>query len=258
MSCGPSPDAPERSRFRRAARRLERLYKSNLYRLRRIAARARIPYRPHRRRWGIDLPLGAVSSIQHGALHYSYRGIPMLKNPFDVALYQLLLWQARPRTVIEIGSYLGASALWLADMMKNCGIDGTVISIDVEVPAPPQPHGTVRFLKGDANALDATLAPDLLATLPRPLMVFEDSNHTFETTRAVLEFFAPVLQSGEYIVVEDGAVSDLGRAHHYHGGPGRAISAFLREHPEFAIDAGFCDRYGHNFTGNPNGYLRRL
>jgi cephalosporin hydroxylase len=75
---------------------------------------------------------------------------------------------------------------------------------------------------------------------------------------AVLEFFAPLLHSGEYIVIEDGAVSDLGVAHEYGGGPGLGISRFLARNSQFEIDPAYCDRYGHNFTGNPNGYLRRI
>ena len=131
----------------------------------------------------------------------------MLKNPFDVALYQLLFWQTKPRTVIEIGSYLGASALWFADVMRNCDIMGTVVSIDIKPPQPPETRANVYFLKGDANALDTVLTPNMLAGLERPLMVIEDSTHTAETSLAVLEFFAPVLRSGEYIVIEDGVVT---------------------------------------------------
>jgi cephalosporin hydroxylase len=249
---------PEGSLMRHAGKHIERLYKSQLCRFRRTLSNAAIPHRPGRRVWGIDLSQKAVESIQAGSLQYSYRGIPMLKNPFEVALYPLLFWQVKPRTVIEIGSYLGGSALWLADLMRNCDINGTVISIDIKTPAPPERRNNVRFLKGDANALDAVLSPAFLARLDRPLVVVEDSTHAAETTLAVLEFFGPVLRSGEYIVIEDGVVSDLGRAHHFNGGPGLAISLFLSGHPEFEIDAGFCDRYGHNFTGNPNGYLRRL
>ena len=36
---------------------------------------------------------------------------PMLKNPFDLALYLLLLRRLKPRTVIEIGSKSGGSGL---------------------------------------------------------------------------------------------------------------------------------------------------
>jgi len=248
---------PEFSFMSRAGKYIERRYKALYYRLRRTLSHASIPYRPGGRAWAIDLPLKALDSIQYGTLRYSYRGISMLKNPFEIALYQLLFWQVKPRTVIEIGSYLGASAIWFADMMRNCDVNGTVISIDIKVPTPAEQRENVRFLEGDANDLNTVLTPAILATLERPLVVIEDSTHTAETTLAVLKFFASILRSGEYIVIEDGVVSDLGRAHRFNGGPGLAISQFLSTHPEFEIDAGFCDRYGHNFTGNPNGYLRR-
>jgi cephalosporin hydroxylase len=252
-----APRRAELSFIARTGEHIERLYKIQLARFRRFLSLTSIPYRPGGRSWRAGLPITAVQSIQAGALQYSYRGIPMLKNPLDVALYQLLFWQLKPRTVIEIGSYLGASALWFADLMRNCDVEGTVMSIDIKPPSAPEPRSNVHFLAGDANALGCVLTPDVLAKLERPLIVIEDSTHLAETTLAVLEFFAPLLRPGEYIVIEDGIVSDLGRAHRFNGGPGLAISRFLRDHPEFGVDADLCDRYGHNFTGNPNGYLRR-
>ena len=59
---------------------IERFYKTQLYRIRRLLSRRRIPYRPGGRGWAIGLPLNAVESIQAGALRYSYRGMPMLKH----------------------------------------------------------------------------------------------------------------------------------------------------------------------------------
>ena len=45
----------------------------------------------------------------------------------------------------------------------------------------------------------------------------------------------------------------------FDGGPGRAISQFLSETAgRYEIDASYCDQFGHNVTGNPNGYLRRM
>jgi cephalosporin hydroxylase len=241
----------------RLGRFFERVYKLQLHRFLRVAAELLTPYRPARRRWGIGLPLKALNSIQAGALKHEYRGRPMLKNPFDVALYPLLIWKTKPRTVIEIGSYLGVSAFWLADLVRDASGRGLVISIDIAPPTPPEARDDVRFLKGDVMHLGAVLTPELLAGLERPWLVIEDSAHTQASTRAALEFFAPHLQAGEYIVVEDGALADFGWAFSYGGGPGMAISRFLAAHPEFEIDADYCDRYGHNVTGNPNGYLRR-
>lgn|SRR5262249_40615091 len=245
-------------RVHQAGKRIEHLYKRQVCRLRRALLHWHIPYRPDGRKWGSGLPLLAAQSIQVGTLQYSYRGIPMLKNPFDVALYNLLFWQVKPRTVIEIGSFRGGSALWFADMMRNFDAAGKVISIDIQPPTASYQRDDVSFLEGDANSLAVVLTPERLAGIERPLLVVEDADHSPTTSLAVLEFFAPVLLPGEYIVLEDALVSDLGMAHRFNGGPGLAISRFLAAHPEFQIDTSLCDKYGHNFTGNPNGYLRRV
>lgn len=235
---------------------VKRLYLAQLYQMHRWIAEAQAPRRQHGRSWRIALSHQALSRIQDGTMRYEYRGEPMLKNPFDVALYPLVVWKTKPRTVIEIGSYKGVSAGWFADLMAQAGEPGQVISIDIEPPARPE-RADVRFLKGDVRKLGDTLTPELQATLPRPWLVVEDSEHSLESTTAALDFFAPLMRSGEYLVIEDAAITDLGWAPWFGGGPGPAISQFLRAHPEFEVDADLCDRYGPNFTGNPNGYLRR-
>ena len=37
-----------------------------------------------------DIPYELLMKIQQGTMAYRYHGIPMLKNPFDLALYPLL------------------------------------------------------------------------------------------------------------------------------------------------------------------------
>ena len=36
-----------------------------------------------------------------------------------MAMYQMLLWELKPKTIIEIGSGTGGSAVWMADLMKS-------------------------------------------------------------------------------------------------------------------------------------------
>ena len=65
----------------------------------------------------LQLPL--LDSIQNGTRAYMYKSTPCLKSPFDLALYQMLVWTEKPRTIIEIGSNAGGSALWLADLAES-------------------------------------------------------------------------------------------------------------------------------------------
>jgi cephalosporin hydroxylase len=205
-----------------------------------------------------DIEYALLMKIQQGTMAYRYRGLSLQKNPFDLALYLLLLDKARPRTLIEIGSYQGGSALWFADQGNILGLNLQVISIDIEVPQAVE-SPSVSFLRGDARGLRGVLSPSFMSGIQRPLMVVEDSSHLAGTTAAVLEFFDAWLCPGEYIVIEDGILSDMRVAELYDGGPLRAIEAFLEKRgSSYEVDRGLCDYFGRNVTWNVNGYLRRL
>ena len=204
------------------------------------------------------IPLAAIATIQRGTMGYRYKGIPMLKNPFDFALYPLLIWNTRPRTILEIGSYCGGSAVWFGDQLDTFGIDGHVYSVDIK-KIEGIAHPRVTFLHADGRDLEQSLTPEFREKLPRPWLVIEDADHFYETTKHVLDFFHPHLQIGEYIVIEDGIVADMGETQVYRGGPFLAIQEFLAQHAdEYEIDSAYCDFYGHNFTWNTNGFLKKI
>jgi cephalosporin hydroxylase len=66
-------------------------------------------------------------------------------------------------------------------------------------------------------------------------MVIEDGPHTFEASLAVLRFFHQYMDRGEYIVVEDGIVRDLG-FRELRNGPLRAVERFMAEPPRRVRD----------------------
>jgi cephalosporin hydroxylase len=201
-----------------------------------------------------DIPYELLMKIQQGTMGYRYRGVPMLKNPFDLALYPLLLERARPRTLIEIGSWSGGSALWFADQAPGM----RVLSVDLK-PVTDVGHPSVTFVEGDARDLGAVLTPALLESIERPLLVVEDSSHLAGTTAAVLDFFDRFLRPGEYLVVEDGILTAMCVGDSYEGGPLRAIHEFLsRTAGRYEIDRALCDYFGTNVTWNVDGYLRRV
>jgi cephalosporin hydroxylase len=202
-----------------------------------------------------NLPPPVLDDLQRGTLAFRYKGVAALKCPFDLALYSMLIWNARPRTIVEIGSHAGGSAIWLADQIRCMNIPAEVHSFDLNPPSQNVP--LVHFRYGDAERLEASFPPDEIKGLPRPLLVIEDASHQKRASLAVLNYFAPQMNSGEYIVVEDGIVTSLGIAEQFGGGPLPAISEFLERNPDWEIDRYYCDFYGRNVTWNPNGYLRK-
>ena len=204
-----------------------------------------------------SLPLGVLFNLQHGIMSYRYRGIDCFKCPFDLALYQQLLWRERPRTIIEVGTWKGGSALWLADLLTTFEIDGHIHSFDIADP-PDWSDKRITFHRADAHAIGDAASASWVGKLPRPLLVIEDAGHMASITSAILKHFAPLLRSGEYMIVEDTIIHDMHADHLYNGGPRRALLEFLRVNKDYVIDRSYCNFYGENVTWNVNGYLRRI
>ena len=199
---------------------------------------------------------GQLPSYQAGTFRYRYRGVPCLKSPIDIAIYLSLIHEAKPRTIVEIGSKHGGSALMFRDFMELAGAEGNVVSIDLQRPDLSVPG--VRFMEGDILRLPEVLRDDFLDELPRPWLVVEDSAHTFEACTSALGFFAGRLMPGEWLTIEDGVLDELGLDSKYDGGPNRAISQFFQRYPDaYSVSARHCDMFGANATYNPNGYLQR-
>ena len=204
------------------------------------------------------LPPRLLQDIDRGIHNYTYKGVRTLKCPIDMALYSHMLWRDKPRTIFEIGSASGGSALWMADQLATFGIDGSVHSLDinpVQIAAPEK----VTFYTGDVARLAEIFPAAWIDKQTRPFLVIDDGPHDYASARAVLTHFAPHMKPGEYIVIEDGILTALGddRKFGLGGGPMKAVHDFLAGGAPFEIDRSHCDFFGHNVTWNVDGFLRR-
>jgi len=206
-----------------------------------------------------SIPREFLVALQKRLHNYSYMGVPMLKNPFDLAIYSQLLWNLRPSTIVEIGSKSGGSALWFAHQLDAFGFDCRIFSIDI-VRVENVNHPRITFLKGNGDSLDSCSGIDW-RKLPHPWLVIDDANHEAQTCIMISQFFDPLLRTGDYYVAEDGIISDLQPDTFPDGtsGPHIAIRALLEKKPaRYRIDRRYCDLFGYNATWCTNGFLQRL
>lgn len=183
-------------------------------------------------RFGTEFGADVLLTCQGAPTLMHWRGVPLMKNVFDFAMYPALIAELRPRTVFEIGSGLGASAIWLSDQLAMNGVESHVHSADrvkVETEYP-----RVSFYQGDCAAPPSLFASELLQSAPHPWLVIEDAH---VNVAAVIGHMHHYLRPGDYLVVED---SDVKRA---------TLRAFLAAHPgEYLVDTRFTDNFGRNAT----------
>ncbi len=218
------------------------------------SSRFRIRNLPDGRQWQSNLTNRAHIGLMRGALNYRYRGMRAIRYPIDIAIYLMLLQELRPQTVIEIGSREGGGAALMGDLLNMLDIPSRVYSIDLARAEPKYQPFNVQFYRGDEN--DLGLVPMHFPELRHPWLVINDASHQYSAIMNCLSFLNKYMRSGDYAVVEDGYITEIGEdGGDRKGGPARAIADFLHYSPDWRIDARLCDFYGKNVTANANGYL---
>lgn len=169
-----------------------------------------------------------------------WQGKPLFKTVYDLAMYPMLIAELQPRTIIELGSGSGASAVWLADVANCHGVKCSIISID-RLPVDVT-DSRVSFLNGDVADLAGLLDPQL-AALRHPWLVIEDAH---AHVAKVLGYFDQHLRPGDYFIIED---SLLKRS---------KLLEFCRAAGErYRLDTLYLDLFGQNTTCAVDSIFRR-
>ena len=107
----------------------------------------------------------ALQIVSKGKYSNEWCGVSMLKSCFEQVMYEQLLFELKPATVLELGTFHGASAVWMGNICKAMKLnDTTIYSIDVDVTQrnPSAVAENVTFLQGDLNNPAEALPESLL------------------------------------------------------------------------------------------------
>jgi cephalosporin hydroxylase len=179
----------------------------------------------------------------NGKIGLSWRGVPIRKNPYDMALYPMLIWELKPRTIIELGAAAGASALWMADIVSSFHLDTRIISVDIDLDQLQVKDPRIEFVQFDLQEIGIAPFPVALPALPHPWLISEDMH---KNTVSVLKHFDRYVMPGDYVIVEDTC----------HLPQLDVLEQFMQEHGgRYRVDTYYVDNFGYNNTGNWNSYL---
>eukprot|EP00736_Rhodelphis_marinus_P012752 Rmarinus@m.21255 len=166
-------------------------------------------------------------------------GIPVLKSPNDLWSYQMVLVELKPRLVVEFGTAFGGSATYFASILGmihgfTSGAYG-VLSVDVQHEflqdtAKNSPN-TEYMLAPSTDPAVAARISELRRYFPGPMFVILDSDHSYNNVLSELEILHPLLQSGDYLVVEDSNLNGHPVFSDHGPGPHEAVEEHLRHHP---------------------------
>ena len=200
--------------------------------------------------------------------NFSWMGRPIIQYPQDMVAMQEIIWELKPDLIIETGIAHGGSLVFYASILELIG-KGEVLGIDIdirehdkkEIEAHPM-FKRIKMIQGSSVSQETVDKVAEHAKGKEVILVCLDSNHTHEHVLRELEFYAPFVTPGSYIVVFDTIVEDLpddylpGRAWKVGDNPKTAVYSFINKHPQFEIDKSIDNKLLISVA--PEGYLRRI
>lgn len=183
----------------------------------------------------------------------TWLGTSCQKMPFDLFVYQEIIWEQRPDLIIECGTSTGGTTLFLAAVCQLVN-HGCVATID-KVSYRRAYHPLIGWWVGDTLSEEILTAARESAAGCSKVIVILDDDHEKHHVMAELDAYAPLVTMGSYLIVEDTNVNGHPVFPAHGAGPWEALEEWLPKHPEFAQDR---TREHFGITYNPGGYLKRV
>ena len=133
----------------------------------------------------------ATSQGTHSLI--KWKDLGLYKSVYDLVIYWMLISELKPNTIVEYGSGLGGSAIWLADISSVMGFDTDVISYDIN--PPNMLHPKVDFVN-----LDLVQDFVILERWRGKKLVIEDAHVNIKEVLLKTDLY---LKNGDYLIVED-------------------------------------------------------
>lgn len=230
-------------------------------------------------------------AIQYNYAHnFSWLGRPIMQTPQDIYAIQELIWEIRPDLVIETGIAHGGSLIMSASMLalldycdatkqgtivdprkserKVLGIDIDIRKHNREAIVTHPLSNIIKMIEG--SSISSDVVKQILEIVKdyqynnKKIMVFLDSNHTYDHVLTELKIYAPLTSIGSYCVVWDTGIEDLpeyinnnnNRPWGKGNNPKIAVYEYLKSTDCFKIDKTI--EYKLMITASPDGFLQRI
>lgn len=204
---------------------------------------------------------------------FSWLGRPIIQLPEDLIRVQEVIFDVKPKVIVETGVAHGGGVIFYASLLMAMG-GGRVIGVDIEIRdhnrrAIENHRLSSMITLVEGSSIDPATVSGVRALISEDegVMVVLDSNHSSDHVLAELEAYAPLVSRGSYVVVCDGIMQQVAGAPRTGedwawNNPISAVRDFLTHHPEFELVApAFPFNEGQvteRVTYWPSGYLRRI
>ena len=189
----------------------------------------------------------------------TFLGYKVKQLPFDLHLYQELIFRLKPNFILQTGVADGGSIMYFAsilDLMKMPS-DVLVVGVDIQLSDNSKKidNPRVRLFEGDST--DDNLVAEIRKILPSGGgMVILDSDHSKQHVLKEMHIYKNFVASDSYMIVEDTNVNGHPVKPFFGPGPYEAVKDFMKGNTVFLQDDNLWRRNKISF--HQRGWLRKI
>jgi cephalosporin hydroxylase len=199
----------------------------------------------------------------------SWMGVPILQLPTDLMVLQEIIYQVRPKTILETGTHQGGASLFFASMLQLLhGDEGRVITVEYNLEDSTRERIANHPLGSKITVIEGSSTdPGIVARVQQevsdsetPVLVFLDSDHSYAHVLKEMDTYHSIVSPGSYMLVFDTVCRYLydlphGNAAWEKDNAYFSVEAFLDDHQEFETERKW-EKYHVTFA--PLGFLKRI
>jgi len=188
----------------------------------------------------------------------TFLGYPIGQCPFDMQVYQELIFQTRPSFISQTGVAQGGSILYFASLLDLMGAEADIPVIGIDIRLSDKAlninHPRVKLIEGDST--EPSVVDRVKSILRgRKGMVSLDSDHHKEHVLAEMKIYKSCVAIGSYLVVEDTNLNGHPVKPSFGPGPYEAVEEFIQAEQNFLLD----DVWKRNrISFHQHGWLKRI
>ena len=216
--------------------------------------------------------------------NFDWLGRPIIQFPQDIVEVQNLIYKVRPDLVIETGIAHGGSLILSASILAMLDLEDAinngnnfnpkesnrkVLGIDIDIRQHNREEIGKHFLSSRIQMLEGSSIEDStisyvkkFASSYQRILVFLDSNHTYEHVKRELQAYSSLVSVNSYCVVFDTFVENVpedvfeDRPWGPLNNPMTAVNEFLKENKDFIVDEEIESKL--MITVAPSGFLKKI